>query len=189
MKKPPMILLVGPSGSGKTTIAEFLNLRNGWSQIESYTTRKPRFEGEKGHVFISNEEFDQLKDIVAYTEYNGHRYGCTSQQIDENQIYVVDVPGVETLVKNYKGKKKFLAVVPALSEFTRWTRMLERGDSVEKIEERIATDQRAFRDVEDRLAALIGRKNVTVMHHNTSSEIAMAIEEYLTQKGYEWETI
>lgn len=184
MSNLPVILLVGPSGSGKTTIAELLSSRNGWKQIESYTTRAPRYEGEIDHIFITDKEFDRLTDIVAYTEYNGHRYGCTATQIDSCQIYVVDIPGVETLLKNYKGNKKFLAVIPALSETTRWCRMLERGDTKEKIEERIAIDRDAFADVECHLALLLGGENVFIARHNTSTENAIAIEDYLSKKGY-----
>lgn len=189
MKSLPMILLVGPSGSGKDTVASFLSIRNGWRRIASYATRKPRYEGEDTHTFITDEEFDKLTDIVAYTDYNGHRYCATAQQIDECQLYVVDVPGVETLLENYKGDKTFIAVIPMLSERTRRERMIERGDDAKKIESRIANDRKDFEDTERRLVDLLGRDNVVAMPHQTSSEIVVAIENHLHTKGYEWETI
>ena len=189
MKTLPMILVVGPSGSGKDTVTSLLSMRNGWRRIASYATRKPRYEGEDTHTFITDEEFDNLTDIVAYTNYNGHRYCATTQQIDDCQLYVVDVPGVETLLQNYKGNKKFIAVIPVISEATRMMRMVERGDSDEKIKDRIANDRKDFENVEQRLTALLGRGNVAVMHYNSSTEIALAIENHLHTKGYEWETI
>lgn len=189
MKNLPVILLIGSSGSGKTTIAEFLNLRNGWTQIESYTTRKPRFDGERGHTFITDEEFDRLTDIVAYTDYNGYRYCATAQQIDDNQLYVVDVPGVETLLQNYKGGKEFVAVNISLSDTVRRERMAERGDSDAKIEERIANDKTDFDNAFARLVELLGEDRVVAMSLDSSAEIAAAIENYLYTKGYEWETI
>ena len=95
----PLFLLVGPSASGKTTIAEKLESTMSLKSIQSYTTRLPRYDGETGHTFISDNDFDNLKDIMAYTEYNGHRYCTTKEQIDNADIYVVDVPGVETLLQ------------------------------------------------------------------------------------------
>lgn len=189
MKTPPMILLIGPSGSGKTTIASFLNLRNGWRSIESYTTRSPRYEGEEGHTFISDAEFDKLTDLVAYTEYNNHRYGCTSKQIDEHEIYVVDIPGVETLLANYKGSKKFLAVYLDVPADERQSRMAERGDGETKIHDRLSNDADAFMDASDKLKELLGDENVLVVASRFSVDTTLLIEEHLINKGYEWETI
>ncbi len=45
-----IICLVGESGSGKSTIAELLE-KEGYNYIKSYTTRKPRYKGERGHIF------------------------------------------------------------------------------------------------------------------------------------------
>jgi guanylate kinase len=189
MKKLPIILLVGPSGSGKTTIAEILNLRNGWTQIESYTTRLSRFPGEKGHTFITDKEFDDLTDLVAYTEYNGNRYGCTAQQIDDNDIYVVDIPGVETLLKNYHGNKEMVAFFLDVHQDIRRIRMTQRGDWIYDVETRLVHDEDNFADAAAKLAYLLGADNVVAMSEMSSEEIATAIEEYLKQKGYEWETI
>ena len=51
-----IFLIVGCSGSGKTTITEQLEQKYGLKSIQSYTTRPPRYDGETGHIFISNEE-------------------------------------------------------------------------------------------------------------------------------------
>ena len=60
-------LIVGRSGSGKTTIAEELERKYGLKSIQSYTTRPKRSDNETGHIFVSDEEFDKLTDMVAYT--------------------------------------------------------------------------------------------------------------------------
>lgn len=189
MKTPPMLLIIGPSGAGKTTISGFLNLRNGWSSIESYTTRPPRYDGEEGHTFIADDEFDQLTDLVAYTEFNGHRYGCTAQQIDDHQIYVVDVPGVETLLQNYKGGKEFLAVYLDIPQEECRLRMEQRGDVSEKIEARLANDAEMFMSAPERLAKLLGNNNVLVIGNMCATDVVLTIEDHLIKKGYEWETI
>ena len=63
----PLLLFVGPSGCGKTTVAQEFENKNNYKTIQSYTTRNPRYDGEIGHVFISEDEFDVLKNIVAYS--------------------------------------------------------------------------------------------------------------------------
>lgn len=102
--KDKILCIVGRSGSGKTTIAEKLEKR-GFVAVQSYTTRKPRFEGERGHTFVSDEEFNKLKNILAYNEYNGARYCTTMSQIDNSDVYVVDIPGLKMLQEKYHGLK------------------------------------------------------------------------------------
>lgn len=68
-------LIYGRSGVGKTTVANLLSEKYGYSQISSYTDRKPRHSGEIGHVFISTEEFNKIRpQMVAYTMFDGHQY-------------------------------------------------------------------------------------------------------------------
>ena len=71
----PLFLFVGKSASGKTTIANLLEEKYLFNQVQSYTTRKPRYEGETGHIFVTEDEFNALEDIVSYTFYNGNQYG------------------------------------------------------------------------------------------------------------------
>ena len=97
----PLFLFVGKSASGKTTAANFLEEKYDHIQVQSYTTRPPRYEGETGHIFVTDNEFDGLGELAAYTEYNGNRYGTTVEQLNKCTIYVIDVPGVETLLEKY----------------------------------------------------------------------------------------
>ena len=77
-------LIVAPSGAGKTTVTELLETNYGFKSIQSYTTRPPRYDGETGHIFVSDKDFDKLTDIVAFTEFAGNRYCATAQQVEEN---------------------------------------------------------------------------------------------------------
>ena len=188
MKTPFIVLIVGPSGAGKTTLARTLEWRNGWSQIASYTTREPRFLGEIGHTFVTPEKFDELTGIVAYTEYNGHRYCATSAQVDDNEIYVVDVAGVETFMQRYNGNKKPIVVIPWCDEQDRQQRMKKRGDSIENISKRLQTDLEMFDEVSWKLGELVGEENVLLLDSLTPEDMAIATEEFLYAKGYEWQT-
>lgn len=144
--KDKLLCILGRSGSGKTTIAEELEKR-GFTVVQSYTTRKPRFEGEKGHTFVTDEELDKLENILAYNEYNGARYCTTMEQIDNSDVYVVDIPGLKMLREKYHGPKRIIAVGLMVSEGVARDRMLSRGDSDEKVRSRISEDNFAFADL------------------------------------------
>ena len=136
----PLLLFVGPSGCGKTTVAQELEKQN-YKTIQSYTTRNSRYDGEIGHVFISEDEFDALENIVAHTQYNGHRYCTTKEQLDESVSYVVDIPGVETLLRNYDTNRTIFVFYFDTAVTTRIDRMLERGDSDTAIVGRLRNDE------------------------------------------------
>lgn len=137
-------LIIGASGSGKTTVTELLAHDHGLKTVWSYTTRPPRYDGEEGHIFVSEEEFDRLGEMCAYTEYNGYRYGVTSEIIDQNDIYVIDPPGVSYLKQHYKGHKGLVTIFLDISEEIRRKRMEARGDDPEAIERRLEMDRKWF---------------------------------------------
>ena len=136
----PLYLLVGRSASGKTTIANLLESEYGLCQLQSYTTRPKRSEDEVGHTFISNDEFDELANIVGYTEYHGHRYCSTKEQIDAVDTYVIDVHGVETLLKSYKSDRPIIVIYFDATIRTRIDRMIDRGESDAFIVSRLYND-------------------------------------------------
>lgn len=142
-----IICIVGCSGSGKTTIANILEERYGMKSVQSYTTRPQRYEGEQGHIFISPEEVKNFKDIVAYNRYNGYEYFATAQQIDEADVYVVDIPGLLQLKEKYTGPKEIASVGLLISPEEAEQRMLGRGDSPTQVQQRLASDAIEFKDV------------------------------------------
>lgn len=150
----PLFLFVGKSGSGKTFIAEWLEFEYGYKSVQSYTTRPKRYENETGHIFISDEEFDKLENLAAYTEYNGYRYCTTSSQLDKYDIYVIDVDGVETLLKNYTNKSRPIYIIYFDSTIrTRIDRMVDRGDSDHQIVSRLYNDE--YENWDDELICVV----------------------------------
>lgn len=145
MNNKPFILMYGESGVGKTTLAYFMEHHYGLKVLESYTTRPKRSENEKGHRFVTQEEFPK-KDLVAYTLYNGYQYGATVKDVEEYDIFVVDVPGIEYFAKHYGPIAKRPVVVAHIIAplDVRVRRMASRGDSEESIIERIIFDRDAF---------------------------------------------
>lgn len=137
----PLYLFVGKSASGKTTAAEVLEREHGFTSLQSYTTRPKRYENETGHTFIDDDTFDNLENIIAYTEYNKYRYCCTKDQIDHASIYVIDVPGVETLLDKYDSERQIVIIYFDASIRTRIDRMLDRHDSDMAIVSRLYNDE------------------------------------------------
>ena len=123
-----IFLIVGCSGSGKTTITEQLEQRYGLKSIQSYTTRQPRYDGETGHIFVSNEEFDKLTDMVGYTEFVANRYCATAEQVENNDLYVIDPKGIDFFMKSYKGNKIPKVIFISSDLTTRYERMVERAE-------------------------------------------------------------
>ena len=149
-----IFLIVGCSGSGKTTITEQLEQKYGLKSIQSYTTRKPRYEGETGHIFISDEEFDKLTDMVAYTEFAGNRYCATAEQVENNDLYIIDPKGVDFFMKAYKGSKTPKIIFISSNLTTRYERMVGRAETkgkshqeaIESSLTRIVNDAEEFYD-------------------------------------------
>ena len=124
-----IFLIVGCSGSGKTTITERLEQKYGLKSIQSYTTRPKRYEDESGHIFVSDEEYDKLTDMVAYTEFAGNRYCATAEQVENNDLYIIDPKGIDFFMKSYKGSKTPKVIFINSNLTTRYERMVGRAET------------------------------------------------------------
>ena len=127
----PIILICGESGSGKSSLVEELESHYGFKAIPSYTTRPPRYDNEKGHTFVTDEEFDNLNNIIAYAETTGARYCVTQDMLDneEYNLYVIDNSGIKYLEKNYKGDRSMYVVFVTCPLRQRYERILKRADN------------------------------------------------------------
>lgn len=142
-----LYLIVGRSGSGKTTITEALRDRYGYQLLRSYTDRPKRYEGEDNHVFLTPEQFDCLDEMVAYTEFDGHRYGATQKLVDECDLYVIDPDGVYSLMERYHGDRKVYTIGIDVPLDVLTERMAERGDTWGAIMKRRQNDDIKFKDM------------------------------------------
>lgn len=139
----PLYCIIGPSGTGKSTLEENIKSEFNWLRsADSYTTRPPRYAGEHSHKFVSKEQFDKLK-LLAYTRYNGYEYGVTKEILDNTDLYVVDLDGLLYLKEHYTNRP-IITIGLEAEPSVRYDRMIARGDSIEKANNRIEHDGRSF---------------------------------------------
>lgn len=105
-----VVCIIGESGAGKTMAANYIQKKYGWKPIASRTTRKPRYEGEKGHTYITKEEynsyFENGANILAYTSWEQEDgsmayYCCLEEDLKEKNLYVIDEFGYKALLQNW----------------------------------------------------------------------------------------
>ena len=155
MRDKPVILLIGESGSGKNTVQDILEQQYGLKPLLSYTTRPKRNKEENTHTFVNDSEFNHIIDteqIIAFTKYNDYRYCATSQQIEEADVYIIDMKGFYSLKQaaiNGKINFPFVTFYLKVPELDRVQRMRIRGDSTKAIKERIEYDKNAFEFAEE----------------------------------------
>lgn len=151
---PYKYLVVGGSGSGKDTIVNNLCIKYGFNKVASYTTRPKRANEYKqkipSHTFVSKEMFDNIcktKNVIAYTEYSGHEYCATMEQLKFADFYIVDKNGLDMfarkqVIDNYK------VVCIYVPRDVREKRMMGRGDSYSEIQSRLDYEDNILKQVE-----------------------------------------
>lgn len=139
MKNKNLIIFVGDSGSGKSYYEKAMyNL--GFDKLVSYTTRKPRI-GEVDSIdyyFVSIEDFDKI-DFVETVNIHGNKYGVSIKEIESkvnDMILVAEPNGVEQILEQMEAIVIFLD----LPKEIRKQNMINRGDTIENIEYRLANE-------------------------------------------------
>lgn len=146
-------LFVGASGSGKTTIIESLEKIYHMIPVQSYTTRRPRYENETSHIFVTPQEFANIPNLAGYTKYQNNEYGATEEQVESGDLYTINPDGIKFFRKHYKGKKGYKIIYIDANLSTRYERMVKRTEeennfisNVNSALERIKTDINEFYD-------------------------------------------
>lgn len=149
MKDKYIVLIVGKSGSGKSTICDRLTEQYGLKQVKSYTTRPRRGDGDNSHIFVNDAEFAKLENKCAYTRYDNHKYCATTEQVDNADLYIIDVDGVEYFLSHYDGRKIPMVVYIETSKDVRKERMMQRGDAEYKVMNRLRYDKTHFDNADE----------------------------------------
>lgn len=137
-----LFCITGPSGSGKTTIMRNI-MKN---ELLSFTTR-PMREGEvegKDYKFIDYSNYIQLAgrgELAEYTQYDGNYYGLSMEEIytklkSNHAFFICDNNGFNQIKDKYDN----IVSIFLYSSFADcFANMSSRGDSVEKIGNRLST--------------------------------------------------
>ena len=149
MNEHTLICIVGRTGAGKSRLAKELSDRCGYRQIISYTTRAQRNEQDLDHIFVDEEAYQQAKlegILAAETIINGFRYWTTTNQLYENDLYVIDPKGIESLRALKLPGLRLVTIYINTSDDARASRALKRGDQKDVYMSRNLDEKSQFRD-------------------------------------------
>lgn len=142
MTNKRIIVMVGPSGSGKTTVGEALT-KKGIPKLVTTTTRLPRPGEQEGIDYYFREEaMLNSDDFIEQTRYNDRVYGLTKEEVKAalerfDTVHVsLDRNGSKAMKEAFPEETKVVFI--QISQEAMENRMRKRGDSEEKIAERIA---------------------------------------------------
>ena len=79
--------------------------------------------------------------------FDGNEYGVPAEMLDDCDFYVIDIAGVKTLRENYHAPQLVVIYLDVPSDRAA-ARMRSRGDSPEKIQQRLENDKKMFSNVE-----------------------------------------
>lgn len=95
-----LLLIMGRTASGKDSLVNKLCERTSLKAVNSYTTRPRRTNEGDTHIFTTEDIYEQMQaegKVAAYTEIAGYHYWTTIDQLYENDLYIIDYRGVQTL--------------------------------------------------------------------------------------------
>lgn len=145
MSNHKLFCIMGETASGKDTLTKKLCEDTSMKAIVSYTTRPRRTNEGDTHIFVDDSVYEQMKDnLAAYTEINGFRYWTTIEQIYDNDIYIIDPNGLETLENLGLEDIDLCSIYINVPIDVRLERALYRGDSLEDFFSRNKSEMKQF---------------------------------------------
>lgn len=167
-------ILCAESGGGKTTIQTILCNRGKLKAVKSYTTRKKRDEFEDNHTFVTDKEFKQIRDIVAFRESSSGKYATTLSQVEECDILTLAPRDIDYFKQAYKGDKKIKVIYIKSPIHNRIERMQLRGDTFNMALERVIEDAIEYQTIAEKSDFIINNSDECKM-----SEVADKIWDYI----------
>lgn len=142
-----MIIIVGASASGKTEITKVLIKNYNYHKCVTTTTRLPRV-GEvdgKDYHFLDHDAFiNKLNnnEFVEHVKYRDNYYGTQRKDITNNAVVILEPNGANELLRKLPNDI-FLVLVESTRQ-KRKSRMILRGDDIEEVNKRLASDDELF---------------------------------------------
>ena len=158
MNKHKITLIVGQSGSGKDYLSWYVSEELDLKILPSYTTRPKRTGEIEGvhHKYIDTVGFTELfasEKLVAYTHFRDNYYGATLDQIYENDLYIIDVRGIISLM-DYIDANNIIDIDVSIvmiktPPLTRLNRMWKRDKSLIEAIRKYIKDKKEFKDIKN----------------------------------------
>lgn len=150
-KEHVLLCVMGRTACGKDSLVNKLCERTNLTAITSYTTR-PRRENEGDtHIFTTKDVYEQMKEggnVAAYTEIADNMYWTTVEQLYENDVYIIDPIGVNTLYALNLPNLRIVTVFINTPDKIREDRALNsRGDDKQKFRLRDFAERGQFREM------------------------------------------
>ena len=149
-KEHVLVCVMAESSAGKDRLVSKICELTDWTQLISYTTR-PRRENEGNtHVFVTENEYQAMRDagkVAAYTYINGYHYWSTIDQIYEHDFYVIDPLGIKTLKTLNFPNLRIVSVYINVQEEVRKERASSRGDDMNVYRSRSLSEREQFRNM------------------------------------------
>lgn len=150
-KEHTLLLVLGKSASGKDSLVRKLCERTGLKQLISYTTRERRVNEGDTHIFITDEQYQQLQDssqVAAFTTIGQYHYCCTIQQLYEADVYIIDYCGLQHLRELNLPNLRIVSVFINVPDNIREYRALNiRNDDKSKFRIRSFAEREQFREM------------------------------------------
>lgn len=147
MSNHKLFCVMAETGAGKDTLVNRLCKDTGMKKIISYTTRHRRTNEVDTHIFVDDSVYEQMKSedkIAAFTEINGNKYWSTTDQLYENDVYIIDAIGLHTLEDLGLTDIDLCSIYINVPTEVRLDRALYRGDSVEDFFARNRAEMKQF---------------------------------------------
>ena len=150
-KEHTLLLIVGRTASGKDSLVGKLCERTNLKAVTSYTTR-PRRENEgETHIFTTEEMYEQMQTegkVAAYTQISGYHYWTTINQLYENDLYIIDYKGIQTLRELDLPNIRFVTVFVNVPDDIREERALKKRKDNKLVFRKRSLDEAAqFREM------------------------------------------
>lgn len=142
-----LIVITGATGSGKTFIRDYLIQTYQAQKVITHTTRAPRAYEHDGvdYYFETEYSFAQLH-LLEHVQYVNAQYGSSMESIERSlqnhslAVIVLDTKGAITYAQKL-GSLVQVWFVQVDNSDTLKTRMLNRGDSLDRIYKRLASPE------------------------------------------------
>jgi hypothetical protein len=162
-QKNKLVIVTGRACSGKSTFEKKFTANTEFNPVPSYTTRKPRFEGEKTHTFVTGKECwgkrnkkDWLdKNTFFWSKQNGNYYWTLRTDFIENKaihwkkniknlMYVVSPDVIHKVVAELGNHNYEMKIVIFKADFKERYKRAVRDNGLAKGSKRILREYNGF---------------------------------------------